>query len=803
MSLLVWAPLTNTSGLPEQNGTSSVTWTLQNGSSSIVIKNDGSGKIAPSCYERVTMNAAEAYRTSAKLPALSRVTMCCWAYVIETVGDTANGLITNHSHSDNAGLGITVKQVSTSDYRISCSTGNGTNRTYMTYYGTTNIKNKWCHLALTYDGVSVQLYVNGVLEKSQAYGNKVISDYFDIFNWSTTHYTNASYRPKCKLQDVRLYDEVLSAKELREIAKGLAVHIPCNQPWRSINLFNINSLSSYTNYVTNPTIINATDFYVTFNTSYTGNVIAIKTGYSYTATTYTFSGYIRVNERIPKSKYLTGYMSTYGSNLVANEYDPISGFFRITQNMPSGTTWDIHCPTTRTSGSGDVVRFSQFKIELGNNPHPVWTEYNYFDYVEHDVSGFKNNGSSSQSSNLPKHYGENTHGSSYYFTSTDFICLCQSSSFIKECTISFWAKMKTLGSSGFLPISDGTNSNNYIMASSAGTGNFYNGSTVAASGTIKYFIDGAQATKPIKDTKWHHYCITGINLQGKWSLLYLNKYTSSGWNSEMYYSDIRVYTTVFSDTDAMSLTARPISITKTGKLMTQGEYYDRRLFNAIDVINTNILLNTFSDGLSSYTQSNCSVTLTTKGYRIYRPPNINPTDNGNTMWGGLKLQIVEKLLKGRTYIILFDVTGKSNNNATSWGFSNNMGWSGGGLYPNPSDVTSCNIGTNFLGSKTCWYKFTINDDVYKKCTASYSSFVAGNTYPSYRDFMFGFDYQATGSNGTDLYLSNFRLYDITGSTINPRFTKNGLVDISDMVEGYSTMGIGKPGFIKTREFIEY
>jgi hypothetical protein len=96
------------------------------------------------------------------------LSMCCWAKVIETPADSANGLITNHSHSDNTGFGITVKQISTSDYRISCSTGNGSGRTYHTYYGTTNIKNAWHHLALTYNSTThiFQLWVDGKVEKT-------------------------------------------------------------------------------------------------------------------------------------------------------------------------------------------------------------------------------------------------------------------------------------------------------------------------------------------------------------------------------------------------------------------------------------------------------------------------------------------------------------------------------------------------------------------------------------------------------------------------------------------------------------
>ena len=54
-------------------------------------------------------------------------------------------------------------------------------------------------------------------------------------------------------------------------------------------------------------------------------------------------------------------------------------------------------------------------------------------------------------------------------------------------------------------------------------------------------------------------------------------------------------------------------------------------------INTQIGAQAFLNGLSSYTQSNCQVTLTANGYRIYRPANLIHPDAGNTMWGGLRM----------------------------------------------------------------------------------------------------------------------------------------------------------------------
>jgi hypothetical protein len=59
--------------------------------------------------------------------------------------------------------------------------------------------------------------------------------------------------------------------------------------------------------------------------------------------------------------------------------------------------------------------------------------------------------------------------------------------------------------------------------------------------------------------------------------------------------------------------------------------------------------------------------------------------------------------------------------------------------------------------------------------------VAGNTYLSYAGFKFGFPYESTGEMGTDLYITNIRMYDITD---NPNFdiTKEGIIK-GQLIEG--------------------
>lgn len=226
--------------------------------------------------------------------------------------------------------------------------------------------------------------------------------------------------------------------------------------------------------------------------------------------------------------------------------------------------------------------------------------------------------------------------------------------------------------------------------------------------------------------------------------------------------------------------------------------------NLIYKTEENRLLKQIGNGLSSYTQAHCQVTLTDDGYRIYRTPNKTVAADGHVMWGGLVLNPVVSgvctFIKGHTYILAFHVKGKSSNGAFECGWSNQVGWGGGGLDPAPSNVEIYNpVGNNFNGEGDFWYKWTMNDDLYKVCTSSYSGFVAGNTYLSYNGFKFGFGYWDTGSMGTDLYITNIRMYDITD---DPSFEipKNGVIE-GQLIEG-SEIKIMKTKDLITNNFIE-
>jgi len=231
--------------------------------------------------------------------------------------------------------------------------------------------------------------------------------------------------------------------------------------------------------------------------------------------------------------------------------------------------------------------------------------------------------------------------------------------------------------------------------------------------------------------------------------------------------------------------------------------------NILAATNIAIINKTFTSGLSSYTQAHCQCTLTDDGYRIYRTPNKTVSGDGRVMWGGFVFKPFDvnanALVKGHSYIIRFEVKGKTSNALDAdVGWHNNVGWDGGGLTPQPSNVVYTPIPANFQSDDYIpWtYSWTINDDIDKTCTTSYSSFVAGTVYKSYRDFKFGFQYTDTGAMGTDLYIRNLRMYDITTKSKEIHINKNGVVNAGYITENKGKAQFGVDGDVYSQEIIE-
>ena len=363
MSLRYWWPLAGDYTEKIQGNDLSIQ------SNSGKINSSATGKIAQVCAAKVAIGCTDYLRSKNTIPAMTDQTIAAWVYVNTEAGTSANGIVTNHSHQHNTGMGITLKVHSTSNIVMSCNTGNGSSRTYYTYYGTTHLKGKWHHLCLTYSSKDTQLklYVDGVCEKTQTYTMAFREDYLDVFGWSTTHITS-DYKPAVQVQDVRVYDHALSQTEVRDLAQGLVYHITGDDHTinNSVNDVSISSWSSYSSYWTISSIIPSINtLQVVRPSSSTNTVLALSNstlfGKMAVGDVWAVSCYLYKNGVPYKTSCTT--LSTYSGFSKQEIYSDETGYFYVRlkiANKDSG--WIFHAPIFDNAGVGELceIRHLQF-----------------------------------------------------------------------------------------------------------------------------------------------------------------------------------------------------------------------------------------------------------------------------------------------------------------------------------------------------------------------------------------------------------------------------------------------------------
>jgi hypothetical protein len=204
--------------------------TYQNNNNKIII--EPAGKIGVAYKRAVARDGADWLESNNNVNFQGDFTFAIWAYVSAVHSGTANGLLTNHNHNNNTGAGITVREISSSDYRISCNTGTGSSRTFNTFFGTTNIKDKWSHLVLRFikETNTFSLWTNGNKELEWNYAQFNVSQRIGLFSWSLGYNNSSDYRPAAIMNDARVYDHALSEYEVKELAKAKILHYSFDDP---------------------------------------------------------------------------------------------------------------------------------------------------------------------------------------------------------------------------------------------------------------------------------------------------------------------------------------------------------------------------------------------------------------------------------------------------------------------------------------------------------------------------------------------------------------------------------------------
>ena len=207
MSLQVWLPLTG--DLHNQGLSGEIPSLMGNG----ITYTDG--KIGLAATFPNSCNSC-IYMTGLKL---QTGTWAAWINVLGEGAGTSQRIISEGRDTGSVGTNIWVNKAGTSL----------TVHTHKKALATTINLNEWVHIVLSFGEGIIKLYKNGQMISSTTYTEDTdyaqSNDKLVLGKMSYSYTSTSNYFPfNGQLNDVRIYDHVLSDKEVEEIAKGLVLH---------------------------------------------------------------------------------------------------------------------------------------------------------------------------------------------------------------------------------------------------------------------------------------------------------------------------------------------------------------------------------------------------------------------------------------------------------------------------------------------------------------------------------------------------------------------------------------------------
>lgn len=363
----------------------------------------------------------------------------------------------------------------------------------------------WRHITYVLDGTTVIAYVDG-----EQVGKATTENADRLLKAMTIGHN------KICINDFRIYDHVLSIKEVKELAKGLILNMPLdNNGMSGINLLKggyevfttkdghsvSGSLSLDTDLISLQDLIGKT---ITFSFDYSCEGQKLNATGNYTKDRYGFHlamSYTNASGNAGTSYPCTNYLEPVGTNRAIQTYSipstwkAINSFFVAIQpyNQPS-------------ADNNNIWYLKNVKLEIGDiatayspNPNDISFDALSID----DVSGYCHQGTAVQlmdiSTNTPRYEMCTT-----WKDNKDFIHI--PSFFAKDqqveaITIAGWYKTDTLN--GTAPNFFNFGANNFVrgrIASSSSLWSYWN-----IGGTRQ----GVSASTPsTSDNKWHHYAFS-------------------------------------------------------------------------------------------------------------------------------------------------------------------------------------------------------------------------------------------------------------------------------------------------------
>lgn len=467
--------------------------------------------------------------------------------------------------------------------------------------GLSAVANTWYHIALILDNTTAKVYLNGTLTKTftlnSALGVMTLNNnYLGKSGWPADKFFQGS------MNDFRIYDHCLSAKEVKELAKGLVLHYRLAGPGQENLILESHKVtgSGVGSGITRS--FEPDGSLKIISTPGNNNYCSIGFGKDSNPNVgskiavgdkYTISLDIKVESgtKLP-TLFINGgnsYKQLLGT-IVPGKW--IRAYYTSTWNTPGTNYGNISLHLGFSSAIGTYY-VKNFKLEKSNIPTPwcpapgdsLYSTLGYDNNIEYDCSGYNRNGTKSGTitwdADSPK-----------YTTSYKWPAATSAASRIispncnfdgKGITMAVWVKFTGATGGG----------GNYHMPLESSSPGYYEMS-IDTSGRLRagIYVNGTRyvencSNPSMYDGKWHHIAITydGAKIcryvdakayvqtnvtgtaNGLEQAFYLGSYgtNTSYYNNNIWESDARVYTTALSAEDIAELYHSAVIVDNTGK----------------------------------------------------------------------------------------------------------------------------------------------------------------------------------------------------------------------------------------------
>lgn len=684
--------------------------------------------------------------------------------------------------------------------------------------------NAWFHITILKTKTNVQVWINGKLDRLSNFNYPLGYDDSDLVIGLDALTDN--------MNDLRIFDHALSLQEVKEIYQTKILHYNFNnayeEPTENLMPQAVRECSGGVSPHYSAVIVSNFTYggYKCFKVTTTNNAyindgfITSQTANCVEGKTYTFSLWALVPNGRTVSvmmRAIAGGGGGFEKSITGNStWKYIESTFTANANT-SGMIQGFQS----TGLPSDAFSFYIRDLQLEEKDHATLFISGTRQGVVRDCSGFQNDGTAelktSPSWTKESKLGRYSLSVKNATLESQFIQVKDNTSNMLNngvFTVSLWAyktAWSTADKDDWFLRSEGSKITVNLGLNAGGTlqfAVFLPSNKIYQARTMTNFSSG-----------WHHFVGTFDNTNAKlyvdgilkttvstaetYTFFTRNSLKIGGSNCNSKIDDVQLYATALTPEDIKSLYEIRHKIDKSGNLST-GELLENS--NLIDYVQNDIRVNK-NVGMQPWSQCTCSIINNTEIY-YHRNPNVIVSTAGNVTAIVSSLSIPNGMIKtNRKYKVCWKARGISDGlmQAPYLAFSASWTTNGVGLVANNS-VGDAGVPSNF--NETQYQERSAILDTtgwspWQQAKNDYETIKTGDWFNCANKLAFTFNHTNTGTNGTDVYLTDFRLYDITDNP-SAGFDKKGKAIASEFVENnfkptllnyslWSTLGTGSIG----------